>query len=226
MHEPMNGVFTSSKRIVLDRDKLLAQTPDNENIGLFFDQCEARGLNPRDPKQRQAFNNKLLEESGYSYLIGQHAEDRRSMLIGSQIANEGRTIHLGVDIFCSDLEMVYAPCDGTIIRTGFEAGARSYGNYLIFQPKDTSIPYMFFGHLSAQPLAHGSVKRGTPIAQLGDYVHNENGGWSRHLHLQMCTELPAADKTPIGYSSPKDIASNVKLFPSPFLYFPDWNVTE
>jgi murein DD-endopeptidase MepM/ murein hydrolase activator NlpD len=146
------------------------------------------------------------------------------MLAGSSIADEGRTLHMGIDIFSRDLETVYAPCDGEIIRTAYEAQDHGYGNYLILKPEGLGGIYFFLGHLSKELPALGAVKAGEPIAVLGDYADDENGGWSRHLHLQMTTELPPEGKTPDGYSAKVDFPKNSQRFPNPMQYFPEWGL--
>lgn len=222
--EPLHTLFTSSKLMILDFADIPETTPTESNIHTFFVDCERRGLNPRLPKYRQQFNNRFLASSDARYLVSRYGEDRSAMLTGSQIAAEGRTLHMGIDIFCKELAPVFAPCDGEIVRTGFEAEAHSYGHYLLLKSNQDIGVYLFFGHLSKALPMLGPVKAGEHIATIGDYRHNENGGWSRHLHLQCCSELPPNNQTPIGYSTKQDFLKNSRRFPNPFQYFPKWRV--
>ena len=222
--EPLAQLFTRSKLMILDFSEIPADAPDAENIRLFFEDCERRGLNPREPQNRQQFNNRMLAESGARYLVSRYAEDRSAMLTGSQIAREGRTLHMGIDIFSKNLEPVFAPCDGEIVRTGFEDEDHSYGHYLIIKPAEFSGVYLFMGHLSSELPSAGPVTAGQRIATLGDYHQHENGGWSRHLHLQFIRELPPEGETPNGYSTKAAFAENSQRFPSAFDLFPAWQL--
>ncbi len=59
------------------------------------------------------------------------------------------------------------------------------------------------------------MSKGEQIAKLGDFIEGENGGWSRHLHYQILTDLPSQGTTPIGYSTELDLPSNKNKFPDP-----------
>ncbi|HSW98865.1 MAG TPA: peptidoglycan DD-metalloendopeptidase family protein [Candidatus Saccharimonadales bacterium] len=220
--EPLAQLFTRSRLMILDFADIPQDAPDEENIQHFFEACAQRGQNPRLPGNRQQFNNRMLEATGARYLVSRYGEDRAAMLTGSQIAKEGRTLHMGIDIFSRGLEPVFAPCDGEIVRTGFEDEAHSYGHYLILKPAADIGAYIFMGHLSKGLPALGAVRAGQRIATLGDYHGNENGGWSRHLHLQFICELPPEGQTPIGYSSRAAFAENSHKFPNPFGFLPEW----
>ncbi len=220
--DPLEGLFQSSKKVILDVRQIRSGLPVEENIKLFFSRLSAQGLNPRLPESRQKFNDRLIKSSGYKYLIGNYGEDRSAMLAGSEIAAQSRTIHLGIDIFSTNLEPVHSPCDGEIVRTGYEKQAHGYGHYLIIKPTRVNNLYLFFGHLGKELAITGETKKGDKIARLGDYKNNENGGWSRHLHMQMMTELPPAGQTPIGYSSQADFDVNSRKYPNSKDYFSDW----
>ncbi|HVV26172.1 MAG TPA: peptidoglycan DD-metalloendopeptidase family protein [Candidatus Saccharimonadales bacterium] len=225
-NEPLKDLFSQSKLLILNFDEIPRHTPSSQNTQTYFEECEARELDPRQPAHRQRFHNRVLEATGYRYLVSRYGEDRLAMLKGSSIADEGRTIHLGIDIFCKDLEEVYAPCNGEIVVIGKESQSHSFGNYLIMRPDD-SATYILLAHLSDdQATTKKKIKVGEPIAKLGDYVNNENGGWSRHLHLQMLRELPGPGEAPIGYSSTEDFEENAGRFPDPMPYFPRWRVAD
>jgi murein DD-endopeptidase MepM/ murein hydrolase activator NlpD len=220
--EPLPELFTRARWMILDFSEIPQDVPGEENIRLFFEECEKRGLNPRLPENRQQFNNRMITATGARYLVSRYGEDRSAMLAGSQIAVEGRTLHMGIDIFSQDLEPVFAPCDGDIVRVGFEDEAHSYGHYVILKPRADIGASIFLGHLSKDLPATGPVKAGERIAALGDYHRNENGGWSRHLHLQFIRELPPEGQTPIGYSSRENFPENSQKFPDPFTFLTDW----
>jgi len=226
LQEPLRELFTRSKLLVLNFSEIPGGTPPDESMEQFFIRNTAKDINPRTPRNRQKFNNRVLAKTNNRYLVSRYAEDRSAMLTGSQIAKEGRTLHLGVDIFCKDLEAVYAPCDGELIRSGNEPENHSFGHFAILRPTDKTLPFIFFGHLNAERVKLGPVKAGDRIATLGDYIHHENGGWSRHLHIQMITKLPPGNKAPLGYSTKEQMTTNLELYPDPLSYFTDWQIEQ
>lgn len=224
LKEPLTQLFNSSRILILNFDDINDRTDPDSNIRLFFEKCEREGLDPKTPENRQAFNNNLLEKAKIRYLVSRYAEDRSSMISGSSIANEGRVYHLGIDIFSKNLETVYSPCDGQIVRIGEEPENHSFGHYLIIQPANQTLPYIFLGHLGSKKHKLGHVKTGEVIAKLGSYKNHENGGWSRHLHIQMLSDLPDEGKAPIGYSSKQELDINQDRFPNPFDFFQSWEL--
>lgn len=221
--EPLEGLYNSSKRLVLDFTKINSDITVNENFEKIFQEYKTKNLNPRKPENRQSINNKLIDETGFRYLIGQYGENRMAMLADTPAGKEGRVIHMAIDVFSKNLEPVFSPCDGEIVTSSYEPGFGEYGNYIIIRPDDSDF-YFFFGHLSFKRPHIGRVSRGQQIAHLGDYFENENGGWSRHLHIQMLTRLPEDDATPDGYSSRDRFGDNSKIYPNPLDYFPEWQL--
>jgi len=219
--EILPDLFTRSEIMILDFNQIPPNIPDFKNIQKYFLKCLEVGVDPKLPENRQRFNNDCLDKSGLRYLIGRYAEDRIEMLRGSQIEREGRTIHMGIDIFSKDLEDIFAPSDGEIVAVGNEAGDHSFGYYLIFKPVDELTPnYIFFGHLSKNLPVTGKVRSGQKIGSLGDYANGENGGWSRHLHVQLLRTLPQNNELPKGYSTKENLAENRVEYPDPaFLVF-------
>lgn len=221
--EPLEGLFNSSKLLVLDFSKINSRVPNNENLEKIFQEYRSKNLNPRKPENRQLINNKLLDETGFRYLIGQYGENRTAMLADTPAGREGRVMHMAIDVFAKDLEFVFSPCDGKIIISGYEPGFGEYGNYIVIQP-DRADFYFFFGHLSFDRPNIGRVFRGQEIARLGDFPKNENGGWSRHLHIQMLTKLPGNGITPDGYSTKEAFGTNSIQYPNPLDFFPEWQL--
>ncbi len=214
--EPMPEMFTRSKIVILDFEHITQDLPDSENIKTFFRVTATTGENPRKPQNRQKFNDQMLDLTGNRYLIGRYGEDRQAMLANTPAGKAGRTIHMALDIFSKSLEAVMAPCDGEIVVSDYEEGFGEYGNYLILKPSGENY-YIFFGHLGLDSLKPGVVTRGQQIAYLGDC--DENGGWSRHLHLQILNELPAKGTTPEGYSKKENFYANSLRYPNPLDYF-------
>jgi len=213
------GLRTESRVMVLDFVRIPDDLPPSQRIDTFFQMTEAAGINPRLPEERQRFNNALLSQTGGKYLIGQYLENRIAMLAGSSIAEEGRTYHLGIDVFTSGLDSLHTPAAGKVARIGREPGKHSYGYYAIVEHLfGNQRLYAFYGHLSSKlPEVGTVVGAGQPFAQLGDFVGDENGGWSRHVHVQLLRELPEDTEPPIGYSSLENLSMNSERFPDPNL---------
>ena len=220
---PLDGLFEGSKQLVLDFTKIDPSTPDNENLEKIFQAYQAKNLNPRKPENRQLINNTLLNETGFRYLIGQYGEDRTAMLVDTPAGKEGRVMHMAIDVFSKNLEQVFSLCNGEIVISSYEPSFGEYGNYIIIKPDDADF-YFFFGHLSSDRPQNGRVSKGQEIARLGDYPDNENGGWSRHLHIQMLTDLPEAGTTPDGYSTKEAFGANSAKYPNPLDFFPEWQL--
>ena len=221
--EPLPKVFSSSELLILDPARIDVDTAPEDNIEAVFALYKRKGINPRLPQYRQEFTDSFLDRHKVRYAVGGYGEDRSLMLAGTLIAKQGRSIHLGLDAWSKNLEPLLAPCDGSIIRTGYEEQSFGYGHYLIFQPVDKTMPYIFFGHLGSDLPALGTVKAGMEIAHLGDWRNNENGGWARHVHIQMLRQLPPEGETPIGYSSQADFELNSQKYPNPLGYFKNWH---
>ncbi len=213
--EIIKGIRENSEIIILDFNQITSSLQPYKNIKIFFEENKKKGIDPTSPDMRQKFNNEFIRKSGKEFLIGRYGEDRKEMLKDSHIEKEGRTIHLGVDIFSSELKNVHAPYDGEVIRVEFEPGSHSYGHYAIIKHKiNGQVLYTFYGHLSKNLPKLGLINMGERIGTLGDFVNGENGGWSRHLHFQILTELPEKG-TPIGYSKKEDFEKNKIKFPDP-----------
>lgn len=224
LHEPMPEMYERSRLLVLDFSKIPDDLPHTEDMAAFFEECRQKDINPILPENRQDFNKRMLAATGARYLVSLYGEDRTAMLAGTHLAEQGRVIHLGMDIFSADQEPVLAPADGKVVRAAYEEEEHGYGNYVIFKPDQLNL-YIFMGHLATGHVEPGEFQAGDQLGRLGDYVNNENGGWSRHMHLQLATELPPEGQTPPGYSRPADFAYISQVYPSPLTVFKEWNIS-
>lgn len=220
-YELLPQLFTRSEIMILDFNQIPANLPEYKNIKIYFKKSVSLGIDPKLPENRQKYNDNFLNNTGKRYLISRYAEDRIEMFRGSKIAREGRTIHLGVDIFSKSLESVSAPCDAEIVTAAKEEGNHSFGHYIILKP-DPAVTknYIFLGHLSKKLPQLSKVIRGQQVARLGDYINGENGWWSRHLHVQLLRDLPTDNSFIPGYSSKENFSENRIKYPDPsFLVF-------
>lgn len=136
----------------------------------------------------------LLEKGGYVG-VGGYDEHRviyrRSAHFGDY-AQEGRCIHLGVDIWADALTPIYAPLPGIVHSVAFNDAFGDYGPTIIVRHElDGLIFHTLYGHLtldSMQGRAEGDeVRAGEQIAAVGNYP--ENGHWPPHLHFQIIANM-------------------------------------
>ena len=98
---------------------------------------------------------------------------------------EGRTIHLGLDLFAPPGTPVFAPFDGIVYAVANNISHLDYGPVMILQHDSF---FTLYGHLAEIPLSVGTqVKAGQEIARIG--APPGNGGWPPHLHYQIIRDL-------------------------------------
>jgi 4-aminobutyrate aminotransferase-like enzyme/Ser/Thr protein kinase RdoA (MazF antagonist) len=109
--------------------------------------------------------------------IGRYNEAR---LFYTEPMFEGRTIHLGLDLFAAPGTPVYAPLDGTVYAAASNRARLDYGPVMILQHDGF---FTLYGHLEGtlEPGTH--VKAGEQIARIG--ARPANGDWPPHLHFQI-----------------------------------------
>jgi len=114
--------------------------------------------------------------------IGGYNEAR---LIYTEPMFEGRTIHLGIDVFADPGTPVFAPLDGLVHAVANNQKRLDYGPVMILRHQDF---FTLYGHLAGTPLAVGTaVKAGQEIARIG--ARPLNGDWVPHLHFQIIRDL-------------------------------------
>jgi hypothetical protein len=177
--------------------------------------CIKSGADYLTPEGRQIYNEEVLKRSGRRYLIGKYLEDRSLLLTGEEhVARSGRFIHLGIDMFCKNLEEIHAPEDGVIAFRGCEPGPEGFGHYVITEHVSAGIKWWgMYAHLGHVRHNTGyKLEKGEVLAELGGF--KDNGGWSRHLHFQLFSQEPDSI---IGYVAPDDVPEQRKINPDPNL---------
>ena len=113
--------------------------------------------------------------------------------VGDPLA-EGRTVHLGIDLFVAAGEPVFAPLDGIVHSVADNARPFDYGPTVILEHRlgeGGPAFYTLYGHLaraSTAGLVKGRpVRKGERIAAIGP--DPENGGWPPHLHFQIILDM-------------------------------------
>lgn len=152
-----------------------------------------------DPARLSAILFGEMERSGATLGLGRYDEPRLIYAVpafrpaGRPLA-EGRTVHLGIDLFAEAGRPVLAPLDGVVHSFADNARPFDYGPTIILEHRLDGLSepiYTLYGHLSRASLsglAPGRpVRRGEPFAAVGPCP--ENGGWPPHLHFQVILDL-------------------------------------
>jgi len=140
-----------------------------------------------------------MKRRGASLGIGRYDEPRIIYAVPSfrpedDPLAEGRTVHLGIDLFVEAGRPVLAPLDGVVHSVADNARPYDYGPTVILEHRLDGLPeplYTLYGHLSRASIAGlsegRSVRKGERIAAVGPCP--ENGGWPPHLHFQVILDL-------------------------------------
>ncbi|MGI9515626.1 MAG: aminotransferase class III-fold pyridoxal phosphate-dependent enzyme, partial [Pirellulaceae bacterium] len=130
--------------------------------------------------------------------IGQYLEPRllytsAHFTNDGDLADECRTVHLGMDIFAPAATPVVAPLDGEVFCATVIDKPLDYGGLVILQHSTDrgEVFYTLYGHLDPASFASfpplHTVERGQIFAALGTPA--VNGGWTPHLHFQLMVDL-------------------------------------
>ena len=157
--------------------------------------------------------------------VGQYLEPRilysSEHFTGENLADENRTIHLGIDLFADSGTEVVAPLAGSVHYAGVIDKPLDYGGLLILRHRtDSGLPFFtLYGHLdptSFQSLEAGqAITQGQPIATLGD--PSVNGGWPPHLHFQCMLDLLDLEHEFPGVAAASQMETWAELSPDPNL---------
>jgi len=135
----------------------------------------------------------LMKQKTADVAIGRYLEPRvlysSQHFVGSDPAEESRTVHLGIDIFAAAGTDVVAPLDGTAWYVGSINKPLDYGGLILLEHETgTGDKFLtLYGHLD--PDSFGDLKvgdrvvKGQTIAKLGE--PDCNGGWTPHVHFQL-----------------------------------------
>lgn len=134
---------------------------------------------------------------GASVAIGRYNEARllytSSLFQKGTPGEEGRMVHLGMDLFMPAGTPVSAPLEGVVHSFARNRARLDYGPVIILEHRDPQGGrfYTLYGHLSLDSIRGLQVgriiKRGEIFARLGS--SKVNGGWTPHLHFQVMLDL-------------------------------------
>lgn len=130
--------------------------------------------------------------------IGRYDELRPGMYT-TALFEDGRCLHVGVDLGGPVGTAVHAFADGTIVHCGYNAADGDYGHVLVTEHTLDGVSlYALFGHLSAASsdkwCPGATFRAGEVLGWLGD--HDDNGGWAPHVHLQLAWDRPETHDMP------------------------------
>lgn len=166
--------------------------------------------------------------SGAKYLLGGYKEERemyrRSGLFDKNltdtkpIADEPRSIHLGVDIWGPEGTPVYAPLGGVVYGFAFNDHFGDYGATIILQHQVDAVAfYTLYGHLALKDL--GPLKEGQFITRGQLFAHfgpkEENGHWPPHLHFQVIYDIGLSVSDYPGVCKPSESVYYLSNSPNP-----------
>ncbi len=191
----------------------------------LFDLTAANeALTPALLRSEQAFCsyiNDCLAGVGAQLGIGAYAEDRviyrKSEVFSGE---EGRSLHLGIDLWAPAGTPVFAPLAGSIHSFANNAASGDYGPTIILEHDfEGLVFYTLYGHLSLPSLENlqlgMEVKAGQPLGNLGAW--QENVHWPPHLHFQIIRDLEGRQGDFPGVCAPSESAKWLALCPDPNL---------
>ncbi len=167
-------------------------------------------------------------EAGTGFAFGRYAEPRdlyNNEHFASDSAGESRTVHMGIDLFCTAGTPVFAPLAGKIELLANNARELDYGPLLVLAHEDEQGDAFFtlYGHLGLEVLntlrSEQFVNAGEQIATVG--APPSNGNWPPHLHFQVILDLADLGADFPGVARPSEQAYWLGLSPSPAAFFPD-----
>ncbi len=156
-----------------------------------------------DPEALTAVLFSEMKKTGAVVGLGRYDEARIIYAVpsfkpeGKPLA-EGRTVHLGIDVFAEPGAAVHTPFDGVVHSVQDNARPFDYGPTVIIEhPAEGDRPafYTLYGHLGRTSIAGlkkgAAVRKGAKIAEIGPFP--ENGGWPPHLHFQIILDMLGMD---------------------------------
>jgi murein DD-endopeptidase MepM/ murein hydrolase activator NlpD len=138
------------------------------------------------------FGEKDLERTALQKIGLTDSQISPSTLVEKGQGDEGRSLHLGIDIWGEEGTKVYAPLGGMVHSYAFNKNFGDYGATLILLHQlDTVTFYTLYGHLSLDDIAKVTefqyIVRGHVIGHFGKA--EENGHWPPHLHFQIIKDI-------------------------------------
>lgn len=188
-------------QILKDNRDFIAKIMDvdfsDDNVFVFNFTENNSELYQLDLDNTNAFSEyviKKLKEEKKGVGVGGYGEDRLIYKRSKHFDGKGepRSIHLGTDIWIKEETQVFAPLPGIVHSFKNNTTFGDYGPTIILEHLIEGVTfYTLYGHLSLDSITNLEknklVRRGDPIAKVGDHV--VNGNWPPHLHFQIITDM-------------------------------------
>ncbi len=170
---------------------------DLSPANLFFS-----ALNYESTPALSDFITEIRMAKGARYLVGGYGETRnmyrrsqlfdKNLTTDTNVIEEPRNIHLGIDIWGDEDTPVFAPMGGMVHSFANNNNFGDYGATIILQHQiDMFNFYTLYGHLALKDLA--KVRSGQFITRGQNFAHfgkpTENGNWPPHLHFQLIIDI-------------------------------------
>jgi 4-aminobutyrate aminotransferase-like enzyme/Ser/Thr protein kinase RdoA (MazF antagonist) len=165
-----------------------------------------------------------LRRSGRTVGVGRYGEARAfyaAPAFGGSGDEEGRTVHLGIDLFVAPGTSVRAPLGGVVHLLANNAAPLDYGPLVVLrhEPAEGVSFFTLYGHLSDDTLPAlrlgQRVGKGEAFARVG--APPTNGGWAPHVHVQVILDLLGLGADFPGVARASEWATWSALSPDPNL---------
>lgn len=172
--------------------------------------------------------NRAMAEAGTAFSFGRYAEPRGLYSnddFSAGDSGESRTIHMGIDLFCSAGTPVSSPLDATVECVANNAKELDYGPLVMLRhnAENGGSFFTLYGHLGMETLDRVSagqlIVAGEEFATVGEPP--SNGNWPPHLHFQLINDLLGLGVDFPGVALKSQQEYWLGLSPSPARFFPE-----
>ena len=171
-----------------------------------------------------------MREADTGFAFGRYGEPRE-LYSNDDFDEDGeaRTIHIGIDLFCSADTPVYAPLDGTVELVVNNDRDLDYGPMVVVRHDIVEVGSFctLYGHLSLDTLervkAGQRVAAGEQIAAIGSPP--TNGNWPPHLHMQLIVDMLGRGRNFPGVVTASQQDYWFGMSPSQAVFFPEFDAT-
>ncbi|MFN3316846.1 MAG: peptidoglycan DD-metalloendopeptidase family protein [Raineya sp.] len=194
------------------------EAQDTLVLDLSVNNLDLDKINLWETKKFDNWLKDFLRKNQKQAAIGGYLENRRIYQRSSHF--EGRSIHLGIDIWAEAGTPIFAPLNGLVHSFQNNTAWGDYGPTIILEHQIGKIHfYTLYGHLSLRSLEGlyegKKIEKGSQFAEFGDFP--VNGDWSPHLHFQIITNLLGKKGDFYGVCMPQEKEKFATLCPNPNL---------
>lgn len=189
---------------------------------------QGQAVKDLDVAQLQRCIRDCMRDAGTNFAFGRFGEPRElynnDNFVDEKVG-EARTIHLGIDVFCTAGTPVFAPLHATVEIVTNNDRELDYGPLVILRHAiDNERPFFtLYGHLSLDTLQRiepgQKVVAGQRIASVG--TPPTNGNWPPHLHMQLIDDLMQLGADYPGVAPRSQMDYWMRNSPSPAMFFPE-----